>query len=134
MLSVSAAIVWLDYLASCAPRARILSRRLADVVHREHYAKVPPTPAAIRERCAADHEAERDEWKGKFEGEVTKGKKAKINADLTDVLSASGITNPAFVKADRAILRRVSALLHPWAEGRLPAPGSAVRCPGQSTS
>lgn len=49
-------------------------------------------------------EAERDEWKGKFEGEVTKGKKAKINADLTDALSASGITNPAFVKAARALL------------------------------
>lgn len=49
-------------------------------------------------------EAERDEWKGKFEGEVTKGKKAKINADLTDALAASGITNPSFVKAARALL------------------------------
>lgn len=49
-------------------------------------------------------EGERDEWKGKFEGEVTKGKKAKINAELTDALSASGITNPSFVKAARALL------------------------------
>lgn len=35
---------------------------------------------------------------------MTKGKKAKINTDLTDALSASGITNPAFVKAARALL------------------------------
>ncbi|MBD9510008.1 hypothetical protein IB265_24850 [Ensifer sp. ENS10] len=49
-------------------------------------------------------EGERDDWKGKFEGEVTKGKKAKINAELTDALSASGITNPSFVKAARALL------------------------------
>ncbi|MGN7734382.1 hypothetical protein [Ensifer sp. 22564] len=49
-------------------------------------------------------EGERDEWKGKYEGEVTKGKKAKINAELTDALSASGITNPSFVKAARALL------------------------------
>jgi len=71
---------------------------------------------------------------GQIRRRSDEGKKAKINADLTDPLSASGITNPAFVKADRAILRRVSALLHPWSEGRLPAPGSAVQCPGQSTS
>src|SRR5690606_7614619 len=49
-------------------------------------------------------EAERDDWKGKFEGEVTKGKKASVNAALTDALSASGITNPSFVKAARALL------------------------------
>lgn len=49
-------------------------------------------------------EAERDDWKGKFEGEVTKGKKAAVNAALTDALSASGITNPIFVKAARALL------------------------------
>lgn len=49
-------------------------------------------------------EGERDDWKGKYEGEVTKGKKAKINAELTDALSASGITNPSFVKAARALL------------------------------
>nr|AFJ91355.1 short hypothetical protein [Sinorhizobium meliloti] len=33
---------------------------------------MPLTPAAIRARCAADHGAERGEWKGKFEGEVTR--------------------------------------------------------------
>lgn len=49
-------------------------------------------------------EAERDDWKGKFEGEVTKGKKAKVNADITDALSGAGITNPTFVKAARAML------------------------------
>lgn len=49
-------------------------------------------------------EAERDDWKGKFEGEVTKGKKAAVNAALTDALSSSGIANPAFVKAARALL------------------------------
>ncbi|MGH0224422.1 hypothetical protein NKZ03_26400 [Sinorhizobium meliloti] len=39
-----------------------------------------------------------------MEGQIRRrsdeGKKAKINADLTDPLSASGITNPAFVKAE----------------------------------
>ncbi len=49
-------------------------------------------------------EGERDDWKGKYEGEVTKGRKAKINAELTDALSSSGITNPSFVKAARALL------------------------------
>lgn len=49
-------------------------------------------------------EAERDDWKGKFEGEVTKGRKAKINAELTDALSSAGIATPQFVKAARALL------------------------------
>jgi hypothetical protein len=49
-------------------------------------------------------EGERDDWKGKYEGEVTKGKKAAVNAALTDALSASGIKEPSFVKAARALL------------------------------
>lgn len=54
-------------------------------------------------------EAERDEWKGMYTGEVTKGRKAKVNAELTDALSSAGITNAVFVKAARAMLEpRVS--------------------------
>lgn len=49
-------------------------------------------------------EAERDEWKGKYEGEVDRGRKAVLQTTLGDALSGVGVTDPAFLKASRTML------------------------------
>ena len=49
-------------------------------------------------------EAERDEWKGKFEKSENEKRQGAIERDLSDAIAAAGITNPAFAKAARAML------------------------------
>lgn len=49
-------------------------------------------------------EAERDQWKGKYETTVEEYRMSKVNGDLSDAIAAAKITNPVFVKAARAML------------------------------
>ena len=49
-------------------------------------------------------EAERDDWKTKYEGERRTSLKNAIDRDLTDALTEAGVTNPAFAKAARGML------------------------------
>lgn len=49
-------------------------------------------------------EAERDEWKGKFEAERNTSLRNALDRDLTDALNGAGVTNPAFAKAARTML------------------------------
>lgn len=65
----------------------------------EKWAKVkdgkPDEAALIKIRQTL--ETERDEWKGKFEQAIAKVKETAIQRDLTDALTANGVTDPAFV-------------------------------------
>jgi len=49
-------------------------------------------------------EAERDEWKGKFETATETARKNAIERDLTDALNSAGVTNPTFANAARTML------------------------------
>lgn len=49
-------------------------------------------------------EAERDEWKGKAEAAEKKAIQSAIDRDLTDALTAAGVTKPSFAKAARNML------------------------------
>lgn len=49
-------------------------------------------------------EAERDQWKGKYESLSETTRKTAIERDLTDALNAAGVNNPSFVSAARAML------------------------------
>jgi len=49
-------------------------------------------------------EAERDDWKGKFETAQGTSLKNALERDLTDALNAAGVTNPAYAKAARMLL------------------------------
>lgn len=49
-------------------------------------------------------EAERDDWKGKFEQSQETALKNAVARDLTDALTAAGVVNPAFTKAARNML------------------------------
>ena len=49
-------------------------------------------------------EGERDEWKGKYEQSQTAIRQAAIERDLSDAITAAGISNPSFAKAARALL------------------------------
>lgn len=49
-------------------------------------------------------EAERDEWKGKFEKAESEKRQGAIERDLSDAIAEAGINNPAFAKAARAML------------------------------
>ncbi|MEW4469014.1 hypothetical protein AB1K62_14400 [Parasphingorhabdus sp. JC815] len=49
-------------------------------------------------------EAERDDWKGKFEKSQETARKNALDRDLTDALTAAGVVNPAFTKAARNML------------------------------
>ena len=72
---------------------------LPDDFDPEKWAKVkdgkPDEAALIKIRQTL--EAERDEWKGKFEQAVAKVKETAIQRDLTDALTANGVTDPAFI-------------------------------------
>ncbi|MBN8189537.1 hypothetical protein JF540_22895 [Salipiger thiooxidans] len=46
-------------------------------------------------------EAERDEWKGKAEASEAKALKNALDRDLTDALTAAGVTTPMFAKLAR---------------------------------
>lgn len=49
-------------------------------------------------------EAERDEWKGKYEGVSVEARKTAVERDLVQELTAAGVTNPSFVKAAQTML------------------------------
>lgn len=49
-------------------------------------------------------EAERDEWKGKYESAVGDLRKVTVEGTLSQALADAGVTNPAFQKAARALL------------------------------
>lgn len=49
-------------------------------------------------------EADRDQWKGKFEQQVNASRQQRVQSDLTDALTGAGIANPTFIKAARALL------------------------------
>lgn len=49
-------------------------------------------------------EAERDDWKGKFEAAQTTARRNALDRDLSDALAEVGVTNPAFTKAARTML------------------------------
>jgi len=51
-----------------------------------------------------DLEAERDEWKGKFEKASETARKNALDRDLTDALTEAGVTNPSYAKAARKML------------------------------
>ncbi|MGI3168405.1 hypothetical protein ACRARG_04585 [Pseudooceanicola sp. C21-150M6] len=49
-------------------------------------------------------EADRDEWKGKFEASQETARKNAVERDLTDALNAAGVTKPLYAKAARDML------------------------------
>jgi len=49
-------------------------------------------------------EAERDEWKQKFEGEVSRNRQIAVERTLDSALAEQGVTNPTYVKAARVLL------------------------------
>jgi len=49
-------------------------------------------------------EADRDEWKSKFEAEQGRALKNALERDLTDALAGAGVTLPAYAKAARTML------------------------------
>lgn len=49
-------------------------------------------------------ESERDEWKGKYETEVTRARQMAIERTLDGALAEQGVTNPTYVKAARVLL------------------------------
>ena len=62
-----------------------------------------PDEAALV-KLRQDLEAERDEWKGKFEAASETARKNALDRDLTDALTEAGVTNPSFAKAARTML------------------------------
>jgi hypothetical protein len=50
------------------------------------------------------YEAERDEWKAKYEEASSRVQRVIVERSLEEALTAAGITTPAFVKAARALL------------------------------
>jgi hypothetical protein len=51
-----------------------------------------------------DYEAQIEEWKGKAQTAEQRAVQSAIDRDLTDALSAAGVTKPAFAKAARQML------------------------------
>lgn len=49
-------------------------------------------------------EAERDDWRNKFEAASETARKNALDRDLTDALTAAGVTNPSYAKAARTML------------------------------
>lgn len=49
-------------------------------------------------------EGERDDWKGKYEGEVTKNRTILTDTHLTDALTKAGVTESVFLEAARTSL------------------------------
>lgn len=49
-------------------------------------------------------EAERDDWRGRYERAESEKRQGAVERDLTDAIAAAGISNPAFAKAARAML------------------------------
>lgn len=49
-------------------------------------------------------EAERDEWRQKYEGEVTRAQRMAMERTLDSALAEQGVTNPTYVKAARVLL------------------------------
>lgn len=72
----------------------------------EKWAKIkdgkPDEAALIKLRQTL--EAERDDWKGKFEAASQTSLRNALDRDLTDALQEAGVTNPAFAKAARTML------------------------------
>lgn len=87
-------------------RLKATAATLPDDFDAEKWAKLkdgkPDEAALIKLR--QDLEAERDDWKGKFEQMSETARKNALDRDLTDALTASGVTNPAFAKAARTML------------------------------
>lgn len=49
-------------------------------------------------------EAERDQWKGKYEQAEQTALKNALDRDLSDALNAAGVNNPAYMRAARVLL------------------------------
>ena len=86
--------------------AKALAKEFPDDFDAEKWAKLkdgkPDEAALIKLRQTL--EAERDEWKGKFEAERGTSLRNALDRDLTDALNGAGVTNPAFAKAARTML------------------------------
>lgn len=62
-----------------------------------------PDEAALV-RLRQELEVERDEWKSKFETAQETARKNALDRDLSDALTAAGVTEPAYMKAARTML------------------------------
>lgn len=86
--------------------AKALAKDFPDDFDAEKWAKLkdgkPDEAALIKLRETL--EADRDEWKGKFETANKTALKNATDRDLTDALNAAGVTNPTFAKAARGML------------------------------
>lgn len=86
--------------------AKALAADFPDDFDAEKWAKLkdgkPDEAALIKLRQTL--EAERDEWKGKFEAERGTSLRNALDRDLTDALNGAGVTNPTFAKAARTML------------------------------
>jgi len=79
---------------------------LPDDFDPEKWAKLKdgkPDEAALV-KLRQDLEAERDDWKGKFEQMSETARKNALDRDLGDALTEAGVTNPSFAKAARTML------------------------------
>jgi len=86
--------------------AKALAKDFPDDFDAEKWAKLkdgkPDEAALIKLRQTL--EAERDEWKGKFETERGTSLRNALDRDLTDALNGAGVTSTAFAKAARTML------------------------------
>lgn len=86
--------------------AKALAKDFPDDFDAEKWAKLkdgkPDEAALVKLRQTL--EAERDEWKGRYETANTTALKNAMDRDLTDALNAAGVTNPTFAKAARGML------------------------------
>ena len=86
--------------------AKALAKDFPDDFDAEKWAKLkdgkPDEAALVKLRQTL--EAERDDWKGKFEAERGISLRNALDRDLTDALNGAGVTTPAFAKAARTML------------------------------
>lgn len=86
--------------------AKALAKDFPDDFDAEKWAKLkdgkPDEAALIKLRQTL--EAERDDWKTRFEAERGTSLRNALDRDLTDALNGAGVTNPAFAKAARTML------------------------------
>ena len=86
--------------------AKALAQDFPDDFDAEKWAKLkdgkPDEAALVKLRQTL--EAERDDWKGKFEAERGISLRNALDRDLTDALNGAGVTTPAFAKAARTML------------------------------
>jgi len=86
--------------------AKALAKEFPEDFDAEKWAKLKDGKAdeAALIKLRQTLEAERDDYKGKYEAEQGRALKNALDRDLTDALNGAGVTNTSFAKAARTML------------------------------